>query len=165
MFQTLLADRFQLKLHRETKELPIYALLVGKNGPKLKPAESQEGPNGRMMMRPGHFEGSKFAMSSLADMLSRFVSRPVVDMTELKGIFDFTLNFAPDENMRMMGGMPPPPGVHPEGGGEGRSPNANADSPTLFVALQEQLGLKLEARKGPLEILVIDHAEKVPTEN
>lgn len=170
MMQALLADRFHLVIHRETKELPTYALTVGKNGPKLKEAEIAAGPdgkNGRMMMRPGHLEGKGFAMPQFAELLARQLGRPVLDMTELTGNYDFTLEFTPDENQRMamMGGMPPP--MHPpEGAGGGRAEmRAPEGGPSIFAAVQEQLGLKLESRKGPVETLVVDQAEKVPTEN
>ena len=107
-------------------------------------------------------------IGQLAEMLSNQLSRPVLDMTGLKAKYDYTLEFAPDEtSMGMMKGMPmpmPPPG---EGAG-GAGPAATADGssgPTIFSALQEQLGLKLEARKGPVDMLVIDTVEKAPTEN
>jgi uncharacterized protein (TIGR03435 family) len=187
MLQNLLAERFKLTLHRETKELPIYALVVGKNGSKLKetpkdtPAAGGAPPPGggrmkldkdgrpqmppmgkgsmRMMFHNGNQELSAVGMklSGLADMLSGQLGRPVVDQTGLTGEYDFTLECSP-ENMVNMGPMPPPP--------PGAAPvMVESSAPPLPQAIQEQLGLKLEAKKGPVELLVIDHAEKVPTEN
>jgi uncharacterized protein (TIGR03435 family) len=166
MLQALLAERFQLAFHRETKEVPVYALVVGKNGPKLKLSEAPEAQSNRMMMRMGGgLEARGMSMARFVDMLSRQVSRPVIDMTELKGNYDFTLKYTLDESQRraMMGGMPVPM-VKAEPAAAAPPPDAEG-SPSIFAAVQEQLGLKLEARKGPVETLVIDRAEKVPTEN
>jgi len=137
MLQTLLEDRFQLKLHHETKELPIYALVVGKNGPKMHPGkEDGETEIGGV----AHLIDSRgMTMKALAGALSRLspqVDLPVFDMTGLPGVFDVTLDVEPDDD-------------------SGQS---------IFTALQEQLGLKLEPRKGPVEILAIDHAAK-PSDN
>ncbi len=171
MLQDLLAERFKLAVHRDTKEHAIYALIVGKNGPKLKSADStppdkpvksgnvEKGgapPPGAMMMRfdPSgmHLHAPSATLGNLADMLSHFSERPVVDMTGIQGHYDFDLSFAP-ETMR---GMPPPP--HP--------PEAEPaePAPSMFEAVQ-QYGLKLEPRKGPLEFVMVDHIERVPTEN
>jgi uncharacterized protein (TIGR03435 family) len=138
MLQTLLAERFKLAIHRETKERTVYELVVGKNGPRLHEVEAggQHSSGGR-----GFLSAQKMSMSQLADSLSRTVSLPVLNMTGIKGAFDIELKWAPDD---------------------GRD---NANGPSLFTAVQEQLGLKLEQRKGPMEIIVVDHAEKVPTEN
>jgi uncharacterized protein (TIGR03435 family) len=148
MLQGLLADRFNLKLHRETKELSMYALVVGKNGPKLQQAAG-DGAAGTSQV-DGGLVFRNFSMSDLADRLSRMrgfgVDRPVLDKTSLKGAFDFTLKLA-DNNADLHNAL--------EGHGE--------PSYSLFTLLQ-QVGLKLEPQKGPVEILIIDHAEK-PTEN
>ena len=206
MLQNLLAERFKLTLHREKKDLPMYALVVGKNGPKLKesvdePAPKEgDAPKGgdpvgddpfagkitkgkdgfpvlpawlaargatAMIMNGGaRMMANGQSMARLAEMLSSRLNLPVVDMTGLTGKYDYTLYFAPEGlgGMMLPGGLPPPPG---EGGPE--APMAGApdgqSSPNLFTALQEQLGLKLEQRKGPVELLVIDHLEKVPIEN
>jgi len=112
---------------------------------------------------------SKQPMSGLAEDLSRQLDLPVVDMTGLTGNYDFTLYFAPEglAGMRLPGG--PPPNAPPPGEGGGGMPMASTpdgqSSPNLFSALQEQLGLRLEQRKGPVELLVIDHVEKIPTQN
>ena len=137
MFKGLLADRFHLAMHREVKELPVYGLVVGKNGTKLK--EVEFGPSGNDTS-PGKLSGRKSTMATLSNVLSRQLDRPVVDMTGLKGFYDYELAWSPDES-------------------------ANADGPPLIVALQQQLGLKLEMRKAPVEILVIDKVDRNPTEN
>jgi uncharacterized protein (TIGR03435 family) len=109
---------------------------------------------------------SKQPMSGLAEDLSRQLDLPVVDMTGLTGKYDFTLYFSPEglAGMRLPAGLAPPPG---EGGGEmpAASTPDGQSSPSLFAALQEQLGLRLEQRKGPVELLVIDHLERAPIEN
>ncbi len=154
--QSLLADRFKLKIHRETKELPVYALVVAKNGPKLKAAESSgaaaKGP--RMRAGGGELIGEAVPISFLAQNLSNWVGRFVIDRTGLGGNYDFTLKWTPDENQlpRASGGDPTVPVQ--------RDPSG----PSLFTALQEQLGLKLEPQKGPVEILAIDQISE-PTEN
>ena len=166
MLQTLIAERFKLTLHRESKVMPVYALVVGKNGPKLHQADGQGGI--RMSMGPkGLNLTGKVSIPMLVDALSRFTDRPVLDMTELKGTFDIDLSWKPDGQP---GGPvflgPPGGGGRPaEGGGEGKAPSEIADAPSIFAAVQESLGLKLEGRKNPVEILIVDHADKVPSEN
>jgi uncharacterized protein (TIGR03435 family) len=155
MVQKLLADRFKLAFHRDKKELSAYALTVGKNGPKL--TKSQGDPNGLpglMFRGPGIFHANNATMANFADILQAAVlDRPVVDQTGLEGKYDFPLKWTPDETQfASFGGKMPPP-----------SDNADAP-PGLFTAIQEQLGLKLESTKAPVEVLVIDHVEK-PSEN
>ncbi len=147
MLQGVLINRFKLVTHRETKELPVYALIVEKNGMKLKPAEGfgssiSSSPKGTTMH-------ANTTMKGFAATLSNFVGRPVVDMTGLAGGFNINLEWAPDR-MRS----------NPSGD-EGR---ATDPGPTIYTALHE-IGLKLEARKAPIEMLVVDRAEKVPVEN
>jgi uncharacterized protein (TIGR03435 family) len=181
MWQSLLADRFKLTLHREQKELPVYGLVVGKGGPKLKQSENQDEPaggpgggagpgRGMIQMGRGRLTANRTSISNFAEMLSRQMDRPVVDQTGIKGLYDITLEWTPDERQRMqfMPGTPaPPPGAGGDGaaahaaGGDGNPPSG----PTIFAAVQEELGLKMEAKKSPVEILVVDHAEKAPTEN
>jgi uncharacterized protein (TIGR03435 family) len=170
MLQGLLADRFKLTVHRETKELPIYSLLIAKNGPKLTetkpdpnapvlpgPANSRGGPSIRSS-RNGKGPMTKTALhcstSDLASVLSSEVGRTVVDKTGLTERYDFTLNYTPDDGQLQtsIGSAP--------NGAVGLAPISDPASPTLFTALQEQLGLKLEAGKGPVEIIVIDHVER-----
>jgi bla regulator protein blaR1 len=141
MIQALLADRFRLTLHRETRQLPIYALVVGKNGPKLKVADSDAAPPRTIKM--GELVTQKMSMTMLANLLTFELERPVRDETGLKGDFAFTLDYTR--------GM-----TESDAGAPSR--------PSLFTAVQEQLGLKLESAKGPVEVLVIDHVEK-PSEN
>jgi uncharacterized protein (TIGR03435 family) len=138
MVQTLLADRFQLKFHHEMKEQPIYALVLGKNGPKFR--EVNEAGRGVGIGGRGRLNGNGADMATFASALSGKLGRSVVDRTGLKGFYDFLLTWTPDEAQ------------------------ADAPGPSLFTALQEQLGLKLESMKGPVEILVVDRAER-PSEN
>jgi len=149
MLQALLVDRFKLATHRETKELAVYALVVDRNGLKLKPAEGfgtsvSSSPTRRSMR-------ANLTMKSFAGTLSGLLDRPVVDMTGLTGGFNINLEWAPDE-------MPSNPN-----GNEGRAADG-VPGPTIYTALHE-VGLKLESRKAPVEFLVVDRAEKVPVEN
>jgi uncharacterized protein (TIGR03435 family) len=155
MVQKLLADRFKLTFHRDKKELSAYVLVVGKNGPKL--TKSQGEPNGLpglMFRGPGIFNASNATMMNFAGILQAAVlDRPVVDQTGLQGKYDFPVKWTPDESQFASFGQKIPP------------PSDNADAPPgLFTAIQEQLGLKLESTKAPVEVLVIDHVEK-PSEN
>jgi uncharacterized protein (TIGR03435 family) len=196
MLQNLLAERFQVSLHHETKELPMYALVVAKSGLKMKetpdapPPTDDGGPKdagagygappklvmgkdgmpqlpkgagggrGGMMMSMDNgrakLQGTGMQISQLVNMLSNQLSRPVVDETGLTAKYDYTLEFAPEGGHGMMGGGP----------GPGPSVETNDQAgPNLITAVQEQLGLKLEAKKGQVDLLVIDRAEKTPTEN
>jgi uncharacterized protein (TIGR03435 family) len=144
MLQSLLADRFQLKLRRETKDLPVYDLVIAKNGPKMK--ESAADTQGSQSMRgtparPRRMTYTKMTMERFVSGLVNDAGRPVIDKTGLTGNYDFTLEYTPDG-----------------------TPADAANGPSIFTALEEQLGLKLEPSKAPTEILVIDHAEK-PNEN
>jgi uncharacterized protein (TIGR03435 family) len=134
--QPLLADRFQLAVHKEKREMPAYALAVARGGFKLRPVEGGHGSSHNGWRGKGEFQGT--SMVKFADFLGARVDRPVVDATGIQGAYDFTLEWTKDD------------------GADG--------APSIFTALQEQLGLKLEARKEPVEITVIDHAEK-PDEN
>ncbi len=154
MLQGLLEDRFKLKSHFETKELPVYNLVVGKGGPQLK--ESASGDQDRQMQRFGRgqatLNGANMAM--LVRMISQALGRDVIDKTGLTGRYDIELKWTPDENaMRGPGEGPErPPSETP-------APPDNS-GPSLFTAVQEQLGLKLESSKGPVGILVVDHVER-----
>ena len=136
MLQTLLAERFGLVFHREEATRSIYALTVGKNGPKLTEAKSDD--NAGIAADVGHLVFTAASMSVLARRLSQQLHEPVSDLTGLKGIYNFALDWQQDDNVL---------------------------GPSLFTAVQEQLGLKLEARKVPVEVLVVDHAAKIPTPN
>ena len=225
MLRNLLKERFHMAFHNEKKDLPVYALVVAKNGPKMKESADQSDPNekaavpatgdgaptsappppadpGRMKMgsdgmpvmpsaRPGNLSnmvmmspagarakltGTQVTVTQLVGNLSNQVDRPLIDATNLTKRYDITLDFAPDVStmnakMGMSGMMAGPP----PGGGGGRGPDAGpggpplgepqVDSASLPAALQEQLGLKLEQRKAPVELLVVDKVDKAPTEN
>lgn len=188
MLQALMIDRFQMKTHHETRDFPVYALVIAKSGLKMKelpadPADTTSGGrpavnvsvsggrggvvanygNGSLFtLGDNRIEGKKMQMTYVADMLARFEDKPVVDMTELQGKYDFTLNFTEEDYHAMMiraaisSGMALPP--------EAIQLMERASGDSLFSALQV-LGLKLESRKAPLDVLVIDHMEKNPTEN
>jgi uncharacterized protein (TIGR03435 family) len=174
MLQTLLEDRLQLKFHHETKEMATYALMVAKAG-KLHESEGECGPRptgpppapepgklpappcGGFFMFPGHLNGKKVTIEQFLDSLSRFTGRVVIDKTGLTGRYDIDLQYTPEQ-----GQLQPPPG----GAGPGMPPLPPVDpnGPSLFTALQEQLGLKLESQKGPVDLMIIDHVER-PSEN
>lgn len=186
MLQTLLADRFKLTFHREKREFPAYALLAGKGELKLKeippdPAAGKTaepinvtgggsaagvsinlGNGSSWSFVPNKFEAKKLSMQQFADNLERFADRPIVDATELKGQYDFTFNINPEDYRPML--------IRSAiAAGATLSPQARqladrTSSASLSDAL-EQVGLKLEARKAPLEVIVIDSANKTPTEN
>jgi uncharacterized protein (TIGR03435 family) len=150
--QTLLAERFKLVAHGETRELPAYALVVAKTGPKLTKAEENT-PGSGMSSGDGTVTGTAVTMARLAGFLATphaDLGLPVVDQTGLEGYFTFTLNWTPE---RRLTAKP-----------DSKMPAADAP-PSILMALQEQLGLKLEKRKAPIEVLVVDRAERVPTEN
>lgn len=158
MLQTLLAERFKLAFHRETKELGAYVVTVGKNGPKFKESEGEGDmelkPNGRAGITIHHA-----TMAQLADMInselgdSPFMVRLVVDQTGLKGRYDFTIDMT-----NVMGITSPV-----ERGAPGSGPDEILN--LVLGTISDQLGLKFEAKKTAVEVLVIDHAEKVPVEN
>jgi uncharacterized protein (TIGR03435 family) len=154
MLRTLLADRFQLKVHREPKEMQGFSLVVGKNGPKLHEVERA----GKDWSRNGvgSIDGQEVSMARLAEILAGRLGRPVVDLTGIKGVFDLKLSWTPD----------PATVRNPAENKESPAVESASDpsGPSIFSALQEQLGLRLEARKVPAEIIVIDHVER-PSEN
>jgi uncharacterized protein (TIGR03435 family) len=152
LLQSLLAERFQLEVRHETREAPVYALLVGKNGAKSKVAAVTEGPV-RVVIRRGLLDAPAMDMAGLAGMLSEFTGVKVLDQTGLTGRYAVRLQWIPDENqVAMFQSM----GV-PEGYG---APAPDPMGATLFAALQEQLGLRLESQKGPVDMLVIEHIER-----
>jgi uncharacterized protein (TIGR03435 family) len=148
MLQALLKDRFKLDLHRETKMFPGYALLVAKSGVKIHEVEPGAG---HINARIGSITGERSSMVNLAGALSEVLHVPVLDMTSVAGVFDFTLQWLPDLSRPRpsLSTEDPDPSVLPDTAG-----------PSMFAALLEQLGLKLEARKSPLDVLVIERAEK-----
>ncbi|HLJ45602.1 MAG TPA: M56 family metallopeptidase [Bryobacteraceae bacterium] len=146
--RTLLEERFQLKIHEVSKDANIYALIFVKKGPKLKPAERDDIPPGTMRDRT-QITGRAGTMQMLATVLSNMLRRPVEDRTGLTGKYDYVLEYAPE----------------PEGFGHADDPpDGESRGPSVFTALQEQLGLKLESVKGSIVDLVIDRAEK-PSNN
>jgi uncharacterized protein (TIGR03435 family) len=154
MFQRLLADRFKLTVHWETRELPVYALVVARKGSKLQPAKdpsSGSGTSSNNTRSGAQFTASAVTMPELAEgltqELSRELGRDIIDKTQIEGRYDLTLKWTPDV------------------GGASESAASSADAgASIFTAVQEQLGLKLESAKAPVRVLVIDHAE-MPSEN
>ena len=187
MLQTLLERRFQLKMHRSSKEFPVYGLVVGKGGLKMKESPLDPETDGAdkgavnvtatggsqgttltfgrgayFTLADNKFEARKLTMAQLADSVGRFMERPVVDMTELKGTYDLTLEFTPEEYRTLLIRTALAAGVN-------LPPQAlrlleGASDESLFKGL-EAMGLKLETRKAPLEVLVIDSVTKTPIEN
>jgi uncharacterized protein (TIGR03435 family) len=211
LVRSMLEDRFQLKAHMETRELPIYNLVVAKDGPKIKRSEDQT-PVAQTQVQPpqlcapipaapatplvpiippgqrgspfdpnspaprgfmgGLFSqslfmlrGSAVPLSNMIGMMQQQVGRPVTDKTELKGLYDFTLRFSPEGLTSTPFGPAPAPPPALQGGGPIAPVNAPAGEPlpSIFTALQE-LGLRLESTKGPIEVLVVEGVQK-PTEN
>ncbi len=170
MLRNLMTERFKLESHRETKEVQVYDLVVAKNGPKMKestgPLGADERPgrlterkldaDGFVILPPGRVPmsliyggraSSRHAEETMAEFalsLSTELGRQITDATGLKGKYDFTLNHILENT---------------------GPPDADQTGPNIFRALQEQLGLKLEPKKGTVEVLVVDHIEKIPTDN
>jgi uncharacterized protein (TIGR03435 family) len=169
MLQPALADRFKLKVHTETKQLPVFELVVAKGVSKLKEATPGDtyangikgpdgvGRGGMMRMGRGQLSGQAVPIGNLVNMLSQQLHQTVIDKTGLAGKYDLELNWTPDQGSDPMfkgpDGAPPRADTAPD-----------ASGPSIFTAVQEQLGLKLQSTKGPVETLVIDHIE-MPSEN
>jgi uncharacterized protein (TIGR03435 family) len=141
MVRALLVDRFKLKLHRETREMPLYALVVGKNGPKLSAAKNAVLGQGDIEIRPGRLAAFGATMDLLAHILTENLERPVIDKTDLDGHYDFSLTYEPVST------------------GAGFTPIG----PSLFASIQD-VGLRLEPLRDPVEMLVIDSVDH-PSEN
>jgi uncharacterized protein (TIGR03435 family) len=161
MLRTLLADRFHLAIRRETKEMAVYELVVAKSGSKLKEAHSDCAANTTACHgfsgNPRRLSGAAVDMFDLALMLSNYVDRPVLDKTGVAGLFDVLLQWNPFAGREQSADdIPRSPSAPAR---EGAMPDA-ASLPTLFTALEQQLGLKLESRKGSAEIYVIEHVER-----
>jgi len=158
MLQVLLAERFKLALHREQKERGIYALLVGKSGVKLPEVEAVPDPKSPNWVKAADAMrlNQKMTIAALANYLGRFAERPVVDFTELKGTYQIDMEIPVEDMIRaknaVEGAMRP-----------GSSASDPVDSPILGGV--QKLGLRLESRKVATEILVVDHTEKIPSEN
>ena len=149
MFQSLLADRFQMRSHRVTKDAERYVLSLGKGGLKMREAKPDDTPSdldGRVastLEAPGigKITGRRVSISQLSDSLQRILDAFVVDETGLAATYDFSFRYARDDRV------------------------TDSDVPSLPVAMQRELGLKLEKRKGPVEMLVVDHIDEKPVEN
>lgn len=152
MLQALLVDRFQSKTHIETKTLPVYELVLAKDGPKFRASAAEGSPEdkspngvgrGGMMVQNTELTGHAIPLASLADMLTNQLHRTVLDKTGLTGQYDLLLKWTADD---------------------GTDASSDSSTPSIFTALQEQLGLKLQSSKGPVDTLVVDHVE-MPSEN
>jgi uncharacterized protein (TIGR03435 family) len=164
MVKALLADRFQLKVHKDTRDLPVYALIPAKAGVKLASAKDNGRPRGTggiLSMDRGWIQGTNVTMSFFIQSLSRSVDRPVVDQTNFTDAFDFRLTWTPDssavQDATPDGGCPSSFAAMQER--LGQKPEAWT-CPSIFTAVQDQLGLKLDPQKAPIEVLVIDHVER-----
>lgn len=151
MLQALLADRFKLAIHTETREMPVFAVVIAKNGPRLKEATPDD--KGVMQLSPGKLVGQGIPIATFANMLMReqeLEGRSVLDKTGLSGKYDITLQWTPEDQST----PPLADGAHAS------APPPDASGPSIYTAIQEQLGLKLESTKGPAAFLVIDHVER-----
>jgi len=160
LLRSILEERFHLKTHIETKQLPVYNLVLAKGGLKMKAVGEDDtfpkrvnGPDGRpvrglVRMQDGMFIDQGIEISGLVNQLANMVHRTVIDKTALKGRFDLALKYAPDRD------APP----------DANNGSSQDDAPSIFAALEEQLGLKLQSDKGPVDTLLIDHVER-PTQN
>jgi uncharacterized protein (TIGR03435 family) len=177
--QSLLEDRFQLKTHTETRELPVYELSIGKGGLKMKLSDDQTpvkprepgappppppqpgGPmrRGTMLLGRGNLQAAAINVTNIVQSLSSLVGRTIVDKTGLTGLFDVKLQWTPDP---AQGGVPGAAGPGP--GGPEAGPAIDSNGSSIFTALQEQLGLKLDSAKGPVDVIVVDSVQK-PSEN
>ncbi|HEX4137870.1 MAG TPA: TIGR03435 family protein [Bryobacteraceae bacterium] len=146
MLKSLLEDRFSLKVHRETKEMPMYSMVVEKNGVKMKLSADQTGTTGGVReVRYGRIAGEAVPVSTIAGILTGLAGRRVLNKTGLMNRYDVDLRYTPELGQ---------PGATPE-------PTDSPDGQSLFGALQTQLGLKLESTRGPVEVLIVDHIEKL----
>jgi uncharacterized protein (TIGR03435 family) len=170
MVQALLTDRFKLAAHRETKERNGFVLVTAKGGPKLAEANAQScvergAPRdpgksdavtcGTFFTGPSSLDARKMSMAQFANTLSMVLGNPVLDKTEIAGSFDIHLEFNPEgTNLTGRGVLP-----------LDAAPEDDRAKPSLFTALQQQAGLRLESAKVPATLLVIDHVERMPSEN
>ncbi len=140
MLQPVLADRFRLRAHIEQREMPVYELVVAKGGSKLKAATPDDGARGAHMMMDGHgkIDGANVTLAGLPGILNREVGRPVLDKTGLTGKYTFTVEYVP----------------------ESAAATDQSGGPSIFTAIEEQLGLKLQPAKAPLDVVVIDSIQQ-----
>jgi uncharacterized protein (TIGR03435 family) len=168
MLKPVLEERFKLKVHTETKQLPVYELVVAKGGSKLKQATPGDtyangikGPDGTghagmMRVSRGELTGQALPITSLVSMLGQQLQRTVIDKTGLTGKYDFGLQWTDENSDPMFKG--------PDSNPQRSEPSPDSSGPSIFTALQEQLGLKLQSAKGPVETLVVDSVA-MPSEN
>jgi uncharacterized protein (TIGR03435 family) len=155
MMQNLLIERLQLKVRHEHQAVPVYALLIGKKGPKFKPSNEPADPAKQSMSRSSTAAGSIKLVATgqtipqLVSALFQQTDHPIMDLTGLTGRYDFTFTFASRRTSEL----------------SGTTSDARGDAPAIFQALQEQLGLKLEARKMPIDLVIVDSGHKIPVEN
>ena len=152
MILQILNDRFGLKAHTETKQLPVYDLVVTPHGPKFKPSATQDDAKGGWFDNNNEFTGNIMPISGLTDFLAGHLQRTVIDQTNLTARYDLHVKWAPDNRTGMAAAD------------DGRAPAAADNGPSLFSALVDQLGLKLLPAKGSVSTLVVDHV-KPPTPN
>ncbi len=152
MVRELLTDRFQLTTHRETKQMRVYLLVVGKNGPRL--TLHNDGTGAKTRKGCGHLAGTRLTMDVFATVASRDLETDVLNRTGLPGKYDFQLDWTPDSG-------PCRVAADTQGGSAAADPSS---LPSLYTALQQQLGLRLESSKGPVETLIVDRVER-PSEN
>jgi len=145
--RSLLADRFGLVVHHETKNQPVYVLTIAKNGPRMKLVTTPGDRQGTSGNGRGRVQGFAATMTMITMNLSDILSRPVLDKTGLTEKYDFVLEWTPDAAL-----------ARPDG--PDAAPPADSSGPTIFTAVQEQLGLKLESTKGPVDTIVIDHVDR-----
>lgn len=148
MLIALLQERLRLKVHTEQRVLSYLALVKGKSAPRIKRTEEAPNPNNVGPQVPGRISHPQMSMQGLATLLSRFERQTVVDQTGLDGVYEVMLEWQPDNFASQPNPNEPPP-----------------DRPSLFAAVSEQLGLKLQSRRGPLDVLVVDNASRVPADN
>jgi len=177
MLQTMLAERFKLTVHRDSKAHEIFALVAGKGGPKLKASEAPpagtpapgRGGAPRMMMqvddKGAHLKANGATLGGLADMLSRFSELPVLDMSGIQGQYDFDLVLSPEALRAARGGGPMMMGPGPGGDGGGRPAEAASEGAGTIHEAVQAYGLKLERRKAEMVTIAVDHIEKTPSEN
>ena len=169
MLQTLLADRFGLKIHHDNKDLPVYALVVGKGGAKLKEADASSapapGPSGapggrgggiRMVVGGTTQMAGTMSMAQLSAGLANMVGRKVIDKTGLSGNYEVKLEWTPQPGELALRGLPAGAGAP----GGGPPPPADPNGVSIFTAIQEQLGLRLDSQRGPVDVIVVDGATK-----
>jgi uncharacterized protein (TIGR03435 family) len=148
LMRTLLIDRFKLAVHHESKDTAGFALTIAKGGPKLREATK---PRGFFTARPGLIEGTRVSIAELAGVFARMLGRLVVDETALSAAYEVKVEWTPDQTSAAV------------------TPDQQRDAPepgqSLFTAVNDQLGLRLQTRKVPVDVVVVDRMEKTPTEN